>query len=122
MQLTQVMVMHHGHIALSDPGIPNHGHQAMPQFGSASLLSLQAFAPPLSFPVNKKHSSANVLPPPSAVSLQTMSSNITNGSFANGQPEVLPVTMLPAQPGNGFVSLSPAFTSGDFSSSGVNPP
>ena len=27
-----------------------------------------------------------------------------------------------AQPGTGFVSLSPAFAGGDFSSSGVNPP
>ena len=67
------------------------------------------------------HSSAHVLLPPSAVPLQTMSSNITNGSFAIAQPESLPVTMLPAQPGSGFVSLSPAFASGGFSSSGVNP-
>ena len=29
--------------------------------------------------------------------------------------------MLPAQPGTSFFSLSPAFASGDFSSSGVNP-
>ena len=29
--------------------------------------------------------------------------------------------MLPAQPGSGFVSLSPAFAGGGFSSSGVNP-
>ena len=40
-------------------------------------------------------------------SVPTMSSNITNDSFANGQPESLPVPMLPAQPGTGFVSLSP---------------
>ena len=67
------------------------------------------------------HSSARVLLPPSAVALQTMSSNITNSSFAIGQPESLPVPMLPAQPGSGFVSLSPAFVGGGFSSSGVNP-
>ena len=30
--------------------------------------------------------------------------------------------MLPAQPGSGFVSLSPAFAGGGFSSSRVNPP
>ena len=30
--------------------------------------------------------------------------------------------MLPAQPGSGFVSLSPAFAGGGFSSCGVNPP
>ena len=29
--------------------------------------------------------------------------------------------MLPAQPGSGFVSLSPAFAGGAFSSSGINP-
>ena len=40
-------------------------------------------------------------------SVPTMSSNITIDSFANGQPESLPVPMLPAQPGTGFVSLSP---------------
>ena len=62
----------------------------MPQFGSASLLPLQASVPSVSFPVNNTHSSAHVLPPPSAVPLQTMSSNITNGSFAIGQPESLP--------------------------------
>ena len=90
----------------------------MPQFGSASLLPLQASVP---FPVNNMHSSAHVLPPPSAVPLQTMSSNITNGSFAIAQPESLPVPMLPAQPGSGFVSLSPVFAGGGFSSSGVNP-
>ena len=66
-------------------------------------------------------SSAHVLPPPFAVPLQTMSSNITNGSFAIGQPESLPVPMLPAQPGSGFVSLSPAIADGGFSSLGVNP-
>ena len=65
------------------------------------------------------HSSAHVLPPPSAVPLQTMCSNITN---AIAQPESLPVPMLPAQTGPGFVSLSPAFAGGGFSSSGVNPP
>ena len=67
-------------------------------------------------------SSAHVLPPPSAFPLQTMTSNIFNGGFANGQPESFPVPMLPAQPGTGFVSLSAAFAGGDFSSSGVNPP
>ena len=90
----------------------------MPQFGSASLFPLQAT---VSFPVNNMDSSAQVLPPPSAVPSQTMSSNITNGSFAIGQPESLPVPMLPAQTGSGFVSLSPAFAGGGFSSSGVNP-
>ena len=94
----------------------------MPQFGNASLLPLQASVPSVSFPVNNIHSSAHVLPPPSAVSLQTMSSNITDGSFAIGQPESLSVPMLPAQPGSGFVSLSPAFADGGFSSSGVNSP
>ena len=99
----------HEHIALSDPGIHSYGHRAMPQFGSASLLPLQAYVPSVSFPVNNMQSSVHVLPPPSDVPLQTMSSNITNGSFAIGQPESLPVLMLPAQPGSGFVSLSPAF-------------
>ena len=108
----------HEHTALSDPGNHSYGHRTMPQFGSASLLPLQAPGP---FPVNNMHSSAHVLPPPSAVPLQTLSSNITNGSFAIGQPESLPVPMLPAQPGPGFVSLSPAFAGGGFSSSGVNP-
>ena len=108
----------HDHTALSDPGIHRYGHRAMPQFGSASLLPLQASVP---FPVNNMHSCAYVFPPPSAVPLQTMSSNITNGSFAIAQPETLPVPMLPAQPGSGFVSLSPAFAGGGFSSSGVNP-
>ena len=108
----------HEHTALSDPRIHSYGRQAMPQFGSASLLPLQASVP---FPVNNMHSSAHVLPPPSAVPLQTMRSNITNGSFAIAQPESLPVPMLSAQPGSGFVSLSPAFAGGGFSSSGVNP-
>ena len=108
----------HEHTALSDPGIHSYGHRAIPQFGSASLLPLQASTP---FPVNNMHSSAHVLPPPSAVPLQTMSSNITNGSFAIAQPESLPAPMLPAQPGSGFNSLSPAFAGGGFSSSGVNP-
>ena len=114
----------HEHTASSDPGIHSYGHRAMPQFGSASLLSLQAsvsFPASVPFPVNNMHSSAHVLPPPSAVPLQTMNSNITNGSFAIAQPESLPVPMLPAQPGSGFVSLSPAFAGGGFSSSGVNP-
>ena len=92
----------HDHTALSDPGIYSHGYRAMPQFGSASLLPLQASVPSVSFPVNNTHSSAHVLPPPSAVPLQTMSSNITNGSFAIGQPESIPVPMLPAQPASGF--------------------
>ena len=108
----------HENTALIDPGIHSYGHRAMPQFGSASLLPLQASVP---FPVNNMHSSAHVLPSPSAVPLQTMSSNITNGSFAIAQQESLPVPMLPAQPGFGFVSLSPAFAGGGFSSSGVNP-
>ena len=90
----------------------------MPHFGSASFSPLQASVPSVSVPVNNMHSSIHVLPPPSAVPLQTMSSNITN---AIGQPESLPVPMLPAQPGSGFVSLSPAFAGGGFSSSGVNP-
>ena len=67
------------------------------------------------------NSSAHVLPPKPAAPLQTMSSNITYVSFAIGQPESLPVTMLKAQPGSGFVSLSPAFAGGEFSSSGTNP-
>ena len=108
----------HEHTELSDTGIHSYGHRAMPQFGSASLLPLQAPGP---FPVNNMHSSARVLPPPSAVPLQTMSSNITNDSFAIAQPESLPVPMLSAQPGSGFVSLSPAFAGGGFSFSGVNP-
>ena len=108
----------HERTALSDPGIHSYGHRAMPQFGSASLFPLQASVP---FPVNNMQSSAHVLQPPSAVPLQFMSSNITNGSFAIAQPESLPVPMLPAQPGSGFVSLSPAFAGGGFSSSGVNP-
>ena len=94
----------------------------MPQFRSASFLPLQASVPSASYPVNIMHSSAHVLPPPSAVPLQTLSSNLTNGSFSNGQPEYLPVPMLPAQPFIGFVSLSSAFAGGDFSSCGVNPP
>ena len=111
----------HEHIALNDPGIYSYGHRAMPQFGCASLLPLQASVPSVSVPVNNMHSSAHVLPPPSAVPLQTMSSNITNGIFAIAQPESLPVPMLPAQPGPGFVSLSAAFAGGGFSSSGVSP-
>ena len=94
----------------------------MPQFGRARFLLLQASAPSVSIPVNNMHSSAHVLPAPSVVPLQTMSSTITNGSFAHGQPESLPVPMLPAQPGTVFFSLPPAFDGGDFSSSGVNPP
>ena len=93
----------------------------MPQFGSAILLPLQASVPSVSFPVNNMHSSAHVLPPSSAVPLQTMSSNITNGCFAIGQPDSLPVPLLPAQPGSGFVSLSPVFAGGSFSYSGENP-
>ena len=107
--------------AFSDPGIHSHGYRAMPQFGSSSFLPLQASVPSVSVPVNNMHSSAHVLPPPSAVPLQTMSSNITNGSFAIAQPESLPVPLLPAQPGSGFVSLSSAFAGGGFSSCGVNP-
>ena len=111
----------HEHTALSYPGTYSYGHRARPQFGSASLSPLQASVPSVSFPVNNMHSSAHVLPPPSAVPLETMSSNITNGSFAIRQPEPLPVPMLPAQLGSGFVSLSSAFAGGGFSSSGVNP-
>ena len=111
----------HEHTAFSDPGIHSHGYRALPQFGSASLLPLQASVPSVSVPVDNMHSSAYVLPPPSAVPLQTMSSNITNDSFAIAQPESLPVPMLPAQTGSCFVSLSPAFAGGGFSSSGVNP-
>ena len=103
------------HTALSDPGIYSHGHRAAPQFGSVSLLPLQPFVPSISFPVNNMHSSAHVLPPPSAVPLQTMTSNITNVFFAIGQPESLPVPMLPAYPGSDFVSLSPAFAGDGFS-------
>ena len=113
--------LNHEHTALSDPGIYSYGHRALPQFGSASLLPLQASVPSVSFPVNNMHFSAHLLPPPSAVPLQTMSSNITNGSFAIGQPESLPVPILPAQPGSGYVSLLSAFAGGGFSSSGVNP-
>ena len=72
----------HEHTALSDPGIHSHGHRAMTQFGSASLLPLQASVPSVSVPVNNMHSSAHS--PPSAVLLQTMSSNITNGSLPSG--------------------------------------
>ena len=111
----------HEHTELSDTGIYSYGHRAMPQFGSVSILPLQAAVSSVSFPVNNMHSSAPVLPPPPAVSLQSMNSNRTNGSFAIGQPESLPVPMLPAQFVSGFVSLSPAFASGGFSSSGVNP-
>ena len=107
----------HEHTALSDPGIHNYGHRAMPQFDSASILPFQAPGP---FPVNNMHSNANVLPPPSAVPLQTTSSNITNGSCAIAQPEPLSVPMLPAQPGSGIVSLSPVFAGGGFPSFGVN--
>ena len=93
----------------------------MPQFCSARLLPLQVSVPSVSFPVNNMQSSAHVLPPPSVVPLRTMSSHITNGSFAIGQPESLHVPMLPAQPGSGFVSLSPAIAVGGFSSLRVNP-
>ena len=110
-----------GHIAMSDAGIHSHGHRVMPQFGSASILPLQASAPSVSFPVKNMHSSTHLLPPTSAVPLQTMSSNIIIGGFANGQPESLSVPMLAAQPGTGLLSLSP-FADGDFSSSGVNQP
>ena len=57
------------HTALSDHGICSCGHRAMPQFGSASLLPLQASVPSVSFPFNNMHSSAHVLPPSSAVPL-----------------------------------------------------
>ena len=74
----------HEHTALSDPSIYSYGHRAMPQFGSANLLPLQVSVPSVLFTFNKMQSSADVLPPPSAVRLQTMSSNTTNGSFAIG--------------------------------------
>ena len=74
----------HEHTAFSDPGIHSHGYRAMPQFGSASLLPLQASVPSVSVPVNNMYSSAHVLAPPSAAPLQTMSSNITKGSFSIG--------------------------------------
>ena len=93
----------------------------MPQFCSARLLPLQVSVPSVSFPVNNMQSSAHVLPPSSAVPLRTMSSHITNGSFAIGQPESLHVPMLPAQPGSGSVSLSPAIAVGGFSSLRVKP-
>ena len=112
----------HGHTALSDPRIYSHRDRPKPHFGSASLLPLQASVEPVSFPVNNMNSSAHVSPPPSAVPLQITCSNITNGNFANGKPEAIPVPMLPAQPGTGFASLSPAFAGGDFSFSGVNTP
>ena len=117
---TSAQSHNHEHTALSDPGIYSYGHRAMPQFGSASLLPLQASVPSVSVPVNNMHSSAHVLPTPSAAPLQTMSSYITNGSCAIAQPESLPVPMLQAQPGSGFVSLSPAFAGGGFSSSVLN--
>ena len=60
----------HEPTALTEPGIRSHGHRAMPQFGSASLLPLQAYVLSVSFLVNNMHASANVLPP------QTMSSKI----------------------------------------------
>ena len=105
---------------MSDPGIYSHEHRAMSQFGS--FLSSQASVSPVSFPVNNMHFSASLLPPLSAVLIRTMSSITINVSFANVQADSLPVLMLLAQPGTGFVSLSPAFAGGDFSSSGVNPP
>ena len=86
----------HGHTELSDAGIHSHGHRVMPQFGSASLLPLQGSAPSVSFPDSTMHFNAHILPPPSALLLQTMSSNITYGGFANGQPESLPLPTLPA--------------------------
>ena len=112
-----VYTHNHEHTALSDFGIYRHGHRPMPRFGSANLLPLQASVPSVSVPVNNMHSSAPALPPLSAVPLRAMNSNITNGGFANGQPQTLPVPMLPAQPGTVFVSSSPAFVGGDFSSS-----
>ena len=112
----------HGQIALSDPGIYGNEHRDMPQFDSAGFLPLQTSVSLVSFPVNNMHSSADVLTPPSSVPLQTISSNITNNSFANGQAEFLPVPMIPAQTGKGFVSLSSVFAGGEFSSSGVNQP
>ena len=77
----------HEHTAFSDPGTYSHGHRAMPHFGKASFLPLQASVASVSFPVNNMNSSAHVFPPSSAVPLQSMSSNITKSSFAIGQPE-----------------------------------
>ena len=70
----------HGYTALSDDGIHSHGHRATPQFGSASLLPLQASDPSASVSINNMHSSAHVsgahvLPPTSDVPLPTISSN-----------------------------------------------
>ena len=61
----------HDSTALSDTGTCSQGQRDMPQFGSASLLPLQASVPSVPFPVNNMHSSAHVLPPPSVVPLQT---------------------------------------------------
>ena len=72
------------HAVFKDPRIYSHGHQAMSQIGSASLLPLQASIPSVSFSVNNMHSSAHIIPPPAAVPLDTVSSNITNGNFAIG--------------------------------------
>ena len=47
----------HEYTALTEPGIYSYGHRAMPQFGTASLLRLQAYVPSVSFPVNNMHSS-----------------------------------------------------------------
>ena len=94
-----------GHIAMSDAGIHSDGHRVMPQFDSASILPLQASATSVSFPVENMHSSAHLLPPPSAVPLQTMSSNINISGFANGQPESFSVPMLPAPPGRYWFSF-----------------
>ena len=65
------------------------------------------------------HSTAHVVPPPSAVPLHTISSNITS---AIGQPDSLPVPMLLTQPCSVFVYLSSTFACYGFSSSGVNSP
>ena len=51
-----------------------------------------------------------------------MNSNIFSGSFALAQPESLAIPLIPAQPGTGFVSKSPAYDGGDFTSFGAKPP
>ena len=112
---------------MSDPGIHSYGHRAIPQFGSASLLTLQASVPSVSFPVNNMNSSAHVLPPPSAVPLRTMSSNKTGNRNHSCNQFVQPIraTGIITCPNvtctTRFWFLSFAFAGGGFSSSGVNP-
>ena len=87
--ISTIYIHNHEHTALSDPGIHCLGHRVMPQFGSARFSPLQGSAPSVSVPVYNMHSSAHVLPPPSAVLLQTMSSNTIHEGCGNGQPESL---------------------------------